>query len=149
MATSEPLDIPVDEQALQERESTVAVDPLIGRVSKGDEIEPSAESFLAELNRLEAEKKTTLVLRPKNATKRKPESSEFADAGKMDDKDEENGNSSGDSVYYSNSSQEEVLYQKQCASIAKRFRDTTGFLTQTGKKRGRKLRQGQSSELQT
>jgi hypothetical protein len=148
MATSEPLDPSVDEQALQVRGINyvaVAVDPSTGQVSQDEEIESSAESFLAELNKLEATKTLTLALRPK----KKRKISEPNDEGKIERKDEEDGNNSGDSVYYSNSSEEEEeLYQKECAEIAKKFRTATGSLTLTGESRGRILRLGKINESQ-
>jgi hypothetical protein len=146
MTTSDPLDLPVEEQALQVRGSNyvpVAVDPSTGLVSQDEEIESSAESFLAELNKLEATKTLTLALRPK----KKRKTSEPIDERKREQKDEEDGNSSGGSVYYSNSSQEEeALYQKQCTEIAQKFRVAIGSPTLAGKNRGRMLRHGKIHE---
>jgi hypothetical protein len=147
MATSEPLEPPVDEQALQIRGSNcvaIGVDPSTSQVSQDEEIESSAESFLAELNKLEATKTLNLALR----SKKKRKISEPNTEGKIKRKDEEYGNKSGDSVYYSNSSQEETLYQKECADIAKKFRTATGSLTLTGENRGRMLRLGKINESQ-
>jgi hypothetical protein len=149
MATSDPLDPLVEGQTLQVRGSNyvaVAVDPSTSLVSQDEEIESSAESFLAELNKLEATKTFTLALRPK----KKRKTGEPIDEGKNEQKDEEDGNSSGGSIYYSNSSQEEeALYQKQCAEIAQKFRVATGSLTLAGKNRGRMLRRGKTHESQS
>ena len=149
MAASEPLDPPVDEQALQVRGSNyvaVAIDPSTCQVSQDEEIESSAESFLAELNKLEATKTLTLALRPK----KKRKTSEPIDEGKNGQKAEEVRNSSGGSVYYSNSSQEEeALYQKECAEIAQKFRVATGSLTLAGKNRGRMLQRREFHESQS
>jgi hypothetical protein len=149
MATSEPLHPPVDEQALPVRGCNYvagAVDPSTAQASQDEEIESSAESFLAELNKLEATKTLTLALRPKKKRKK----SEPIDEAKKEQKGEEDGNSSGGSVYYSNSSQEEeALYQKECAEIAQRFRVATGSLTLASKSRGRMLRRGKIHESQS
>jgi hypothetical protein len=148
MATSESLDPHVDEQTLQVRGSSyiaVAVDSTTSQVSQNEEIESSAESFLAELNKLEATNTLTLALCPK----KKRKINEPNDEGKIERKDEEDGNNSGDSVYYSNSSQEETPYQKECAEIAKKFRTATGSLTLTGENRGRMSRLGKINESQS